>query len=211
MSEIKPEAIRVREKREQQARLAVKLSLIKNKTRRDWKLMRWYRGQPGAEDPGDTAQRFARRIEERSDRKAPVFTAKLFAKIKKQRASSVSKITVFCRLQPQEKSTPAPPGFSSATQHIQRRGTPRTLSGTFPRRNSYGHYIAARSPETLSFPPHGSASSADGRMDGSGGSGKALAWPGRQGASVGSRGRGRGHRELACHVPPDYAARHRRP
>lgn len=62
MSEIKPEAIRVREKGEQQARLAVKLSLIKNKTRRDWKLMRWQKGQPGAGDPGCTAQKFARRM-----------------------------------------------------------------------------------------------------------------------------------------------------
>lgn len=64
--------------------------------------MRWYRGQPGTEDPGYTAKKFARQIEERSDRKAPVFIAKLFTKIKKQRASSVSKITVFCWFQPQE-------------------------------------------------------------------------------------------------------------
>lgn len=64
--------------------------------------MRWYRGQPGAEDPGYTAKTFARRIEERSNRKAPVFLAKLFTKIKKQRASSVSKIRVFCWLQPRE-------------------------------------------------------------------------------------------------------------
>lgn len=41
MSEIKPEAIRVREKREQQARLAGKLSLIKNKTQRNCRLTGW--------------------------------------------------------------------------------------------------------------------------------------------------------------------------
>lgn len=80
MSEIKPEAIRVREKREQQARLAGKLSLIKNETQRDCKLMRWYRGQAGSEDPGYAAKKFVRQFEERSDRKAPIFRAKLLTK-----------------------------------------------------------------------------------------------------------------------------------
>jgi len=156
MSEIKPEAIRVREEREQQARLAVKLSLIKNKTRRDWKLMRWCRGQPGAEDPGHTAKQFARRSEEGSDRKAPVLTAKLFTKIKKQRASSVSQLSLL--LAPASgNSPPAPPGSELPRSRPKRQAPsekPRapslgaipkvTTSPQTPRRLRPSHHAAAR-------------------------------------------------------------------
>lgn len=71
MSEIKPGAIRVREKREQQARLAGKLSLIKNKTRRDCRLTGWCGGQAGSEDPGHAAKQFTGQLEQRSSRQLP--------------------------------------------------------------------------------------------------------------------------------------------
>lgn len=47
----------------------------------------------------------------------------------------------------------------------------------------------------------------DGRTDVSGSSMKVLVRPGSRGTSAGGRGQGRGHRELARHVPLEYATR----
>lgn len=156
--------------------------------------MRWYRGQPGAEDPECTAKKFTRRIEERSDRKAPVFIAKLFTKIKKQRASSGSKITqssAGSSLRKQPSSSTGlfighriNPSMRHPEKHLgcfPRGVIPKvTTSPQTPRRLCPSHHAAAR-PRRM-----------DGRTEGSGGSVKVLLCLGCWGAGARGRGRDRG-------------------